>query len=88
MMRKLKESAIGDFVAKEFKYPRSCKTAYHDRAKAENQKKVEKATSAWQRKKDMLEKALQLTITFMETRLFFSALFCAFKTSLTSIYLH
>ena len=26
------------FVAKEFKYHRSCRTAYHDRAKAENQK--------------------------------------------------
>ncbi|KAK4017098.1 hypothetical protein OUZ56_032052 [Daphnia magna] len=50
-----KISSIGDFIAKEVKYHRSCLIAYRDRANAEKQKKVEKEASSWQRKRYMPE---------------------------------
>ncbi|XP_032787561.1 uncharacterized protein LOC116925049 [Daphnia magna] len=65
-----KISSIGDFIAKEVKYHRSCLIAYRDRANAEKQKKVEKEASSWQRKKDICQKALESTTAFMETKLF------------------
>jgi hypothetical protein len=68
---------IGDFITHKLKYNRSCRIEYHDKAKAYSKKKAEKVytnISLWNKK-----------ITSWKSNSSSSAMFCACKTSLTTI---
>lgn len=64
-----KISAIGDFIAKEIKYNRSCQQEYADRAKSIIKENNEKEKSSWQRKKDICERAFKAEFSFIETKI-------------------
>lgn len=66
-----KISAIGDFIAKETKYHKSCRKEYEYRAKSAIKQNNEKENSAWQKKKKICERAFQATISFIETKILY-----------------
>lgn len=66
-----KISAIGDFIAKEIKYHRSCRQEYADKAKSIIKENTEKQKSSWQRKKDICERAFTAAISFIETKIIY-----------------